>query len=61
MNTKEMIMVGVANEGEFSFNVEDIKLWEPKNITHSGLTVLFKHEDKFYLMKREDFKRIFEN
>lgn len=55
-----MVMVGIANEGEKNMDVDVIKLWEPKDILYSGVSVFFKHEDKFYLMKREDFKRIFD-
>lgn len=59
MAVKETIKVGVANEGETNMDVELIKSWIPKNITYSGDIVIFKADKKFYSMKRDDFKKIF--
>ena len=56
---KEIVSVGIANEGETNLDVEVLKTWEPKNIEHIGTTVFFKHDKTYYSMKREDFKKIF--
>jgi len=57
---KEVVKVGVANEKETSLDVEVVKLWVPTKISHFGATVVFKQDDKYYSMTREDFNRIFE-
>lgn len=56
---KEIIKVGVANRPEQNLDVEDIKLWEPKNINYFNDVAHFKNGETYYTMKREDFKRIF--
>ncbi len=56
---KEIISVGVANEGEINLKVELLKTWEPKNIEYIGTTVFFKYDKTFYSMNREDFKKVF--
>jgi hypothetical protein len=56
---KEVVKIGVANEGELNLEVEDVKKWEPQNINYFGDTVFFKNGDTYYSMKREDFKRIY--
>lgn len=56
---KEMVKVGVANDGEKNLEIEVIKEWKPKNINYFGDTVYFKHEDKYYTMKTADFRKIF--
>ncbi len=56
---KEMIKVGVGNEKERNMDVEDIKNWIPKKISYIGPVALFKVEDIYYTMNREDFKRIY--
>lgn len=57
---KEVVKVGVANEKEISLEVDVVKMWEPTKISHFGTTVVFKYDDKYYSMTREDFNRIFE-
>jgi hypothetical protein len=53
------IMIGVANEGEMSIDVELVKTWEPKSITYFSDIVYFKVDNAFYSMKRKDFTEIF--
>ena len=57
--SKEMIKVGVANQKERNMDVEEIKQWVPKDIHYIGTIALFKHDDTYYSMTREDFTRIF--
>jgi hypothetical protein len=59
MATKEVINVGIANEGEISLDVDIVKTWTPKNINYFGDVVFFKQDKTYYSMKRADFKRIF--
>ena len=54
-----MVLVGVANEGEIHVDVEQVKLWEPKNINYIGEVVFFKNDGTYYSMKRDVFKKIF--
>lgn len=56
---KEIVKVGVGNETERNMDVEDIKGWVPKKISYIGTVALFKVEETYYTMNREDFKRIF--
>lgn len=56
---KEIVKVGVANEGEQNIDVEVVKLWEPKNINSFGVTTFFSVDGKYLSMTREDFKKIF--
>lgn len=53
------VLIGVANEGEKSIEVEKIKDWEISKISYFSDMVYFKHSDTFYSMKRNDFKQIF--
>jgi hypothetical protein len=53
------VLVGVANEGEKSIEIEKIKDWEISKITYFSDMVYFKNADTFYSMKRNDFKQIF--
>lgn len=55
----ETVMLGVANEGEKSFSIEELKTWEPKNITKVGDIVYFSHNKVFYTVKRIVFDQIF--
>ena len=57
--SKELIKVGIANEGEKNITIEDMMDWQPKNVNYFGDTVYFKHEDKYYTMKIVDFKKVF--
>lgn len=52
-------MVGVANEGERSFEVETLKTWQPKNINYFSDVVYFSHDKVYYSMKRVVFDQIF--
>ena len=56
---KEIVKVGFANEGEKNLEVDVVKTWEPKNISHFSDTTYFKHDGKYYAMKRVDFTKIF--
>lgn len=56
---KEVVTIGVANNGEQNMDVDNIKLWEPKDINYFGDVVFFKNDKTYYSMKRADFKRIF--
>jgi hypothetical protein len=56
---KQIVKVGVANEGERNLELELVEKWEPKDIHYIGTTAFFKHEKTYYSMNREDFKRIF--
>lgn len=53
------VLVGVANEGEMSIEVDLIKNWEVSKITYFSDMVYFKSGDTFFSMKRNDFKQIF--
>jgi hypothetical protein len=61
MNQKESVTLGISNEGEREFSVEVIKNWLPEKVSYFGNVVYFKVKDKFYSIKSEDFKEIFEN
>lgn len=56
----EVVRVGVANDGELTLPVSEVKEWEPKKINYMGDVVYFKADDTFYSMKTVDFKQIFE-
>lgn len=53
------VLLGVANQGETSFSVENVKTWEIEKITYFSDIVYFKYGDSYYSMKRTDFKEIF--
>lgn len=53
------VLLGIANEGEMSFSVENVKTWEIGKVTYFSDIVYFKCDDKYYSMKRADFKEIF--
>jgi hypothetical protein len=53
------ILIGVPNEGELSFNLEDVKSWKPTDISKLGEVVYFKHDDTYYSMKTLVFNEIF--
>lgn len=57
--TGNTVLVGMANEGEISMRIENIKEWQISNITYFSDVVYFKNVDTFYSMKRNDFKQIF--
>ena len=57
---KEIVKVGVANNGEKNLYVDTVKTWEPKKINYIGSTVFFNNDGIFYSMTREDFKKIFD-
>jgi len=52
-------LVGIANEGEKSFNIDEMKTWEISNISFLSDFVYFKKDGVFHSMKRKDFKEIF--
>lgn len=56
---KESVMVGVANEGEKSFDIEELKTWQPKNINYFSDVVYFSNDKIYYSMKRTTFDQIF--
>lgn len=53
------VLIGVANEGEMSIDVDIIKKWEVSKITYFSDMVYFKSGGNYYSMKRNDFKQIF--
>lgn len=53
------IEIAFANEKPQFMNVDDIKKWEPKNVSKIGSVVLFKVGEKFVTMKKEDYQNIF--
>ena len=57
--TGNTVLVGMANEGEISMRIENIKEWQISDITYFSDVVYFKNVDTFYSMKRNDFKQIF--
>jgi hypothetical protein len=57
----ETVSVGVANEKEKQISIEELKNWNPKDLHTFGDIIYFKHENKFYNMKRVDFNKIFKN
>lgn len=57
--SKEMVKVGIANDGEKNLEIEELMKWEPKNVNYFGDVVYFKYEDKYYTMKVVDFRKIF--
>lgn len=56
---KEIIKVGIANEGETNLEIEIVRGWEPKNIEYIGTTVFFKNGGTYVSMTREDFKKVY--
>lgn len=56
---KERVKIGFANEGVLDIELEIVKKWEPKKITYIRDVAFFKHEDSYFSMKTEDFKKIF--
>jgi hypothetical protein len=56
---ERMVLVGIANEGEKNFNVDEMKTWEISNISFLSDFVYFKKDGVFHSMKRKDFKEIF--
>lgn len=54
-----MIKVGVANDKEKSFTVDELKKWVPTKINYFRDIVYFKHENVYYNMKITDFKTIY--
>ena len=59
--TKEMVKVGIANEGETNMEIDKIKDWKPKNVLYANQIAYFKYDNKFYSMDLVEFKRIFNN
>ena len=57
--TDKTILIGVANEGEFNFNLHDVKNWEPTNVCKFGEYVFFNNKDTYYSMKTLIFMEIF--
>lgn len=53
------VLVGIANGGEESMNVDDIKDWDIKKVSHVGSTVYFEHDGTFLSMETSDFNDIF--
>ncbi len=53
------VLIGVANEGEISIEIDVIKNWQISKITYFSDVVYFKSDNSFYSMKRNDFKQIF--
>jgi hypothetical protein len=58
-NLKEMVTVGVANEGEMNIKLDIVKDWEPKKVSHMGTSTFFEIDGSFFSMKRTDFSEIF--
>jgi hypothetical protein len=56
---KETVMLGVANEGEKSFEIEVLKTWQPKNVNYFSDVVYFSNDKIYYSMKRVLFDQIF--
>ena len=54
-----MIKVGVANDKEKSFTVDELKKWVPTKINYFRDIVYFKHDGVYYNMKITDFKTIY--
>ncbi len=52
-------MLGVANEGEKSFEIEVLKTWQPKNVNYFSDVVYFSNDKIYYSMKRVLFDQIF--
>ena len=57
--SKDVISVGVANEGELNIGIDVVRTWEPKNINYVGDVVFFKQDKTYYSMKRNVFNEIF--
>lgn len=57
--SKKRITIGVANEKEKSFDVEELEKWVPTNVSHFSDTVYFKHVDTCYSMLKVDFDKLF--
>jgi hypothetical protein len=56
---ERMVLVGIANEGEKNFKVDELKTWNIDKIIYFSDIVYFKFEDTYFSMKRIDFKEIF--
>jgi hypothetical protein len=55
----KIFLVGIANEGEKSFSIDEMKTWEISNFSFLSDFVYFKKDGVFHSMKRKDFKEIF--
>ncbi len=55
----ETIKVGVANDKEKAFSVDELKKWTPTNISYFRDVVYFKHDGVYYNMITTDFKKIY--
>ncbi len=55
----ETILIGVANQGETLFEVENVSKWAPTNITYVGDFVYFSVDKTYFSMRRTDFAKIF--
>jgi len=56
---KDIVYVGVANEGQISLPIDIVEKWEVKNVNQFGDTVFFKVEDMYFSMNVSDYKEIF--
>ena len=57
--SKEVIILGVANDGEKIFKISDVMSWDFKKKTMFSNAIMFQHEGTFYSMKRKDFNEHF--
>lgn len=56
---REVVMLGVANEGEMAFDVEHVEKWNPTNLRYFSDVVYFSVNGKYFSMRYDDFKKIF--
>tara|TARA_R110000772_G_scaffold17946_3_gene50078 strand:+ start:195445 stop:195633 length:189 start_codon:yes stop_codon:yes gene_type:complete len=55
---KESIMLGVANEGEQSFDLALVKEWEINKTTKVGDTIFFEVDGTYFSVSRDKFDNI---
>lgn len=59
MDKGTMITLGVANSGERSFKIDELKLWEFKKMSYFSDSIVFEHDGTFYTMKKVDYNKHF--
>jgi hemin uptake protein HemP len=56
---KEIVEISQANMKATNYEVDVVKQWVPTDILPTKGKIIFKHDGSFYSMKREDFRKIF--
>lgn len=59
MGKETTVTLGVANEGERNFKIDEVLLWEKKKMSYIGDSVFFEANEVFYSMKKIDYVKHF--